>query len=138
MRSAEGNLQKFIWTLLGIVAAFALMSWYPQFSQGYEVKNQGALACNDAIKVARYGEKTVARDPKIRFIETTHRAGVQLTQDSFTMEAHKVPQSDKWKCTMEIHYPVDVEIWTIGPILDIKPIHFEKHLYVDQEVIGSY
>jgi hypothetical protein len=133
---AEGNLIKVVYGILALAAVLAVASWYPQFGQSYEVQNQAKLACNEDIKLVRYGGG--ARDYKQMFQEGATRAGVNLTDKQYEFSVDHNKQDRVWTCDVKIIYPVDVDVWTIGPILGIKPIHIVKRLNVHHEVPESY
>ncbi|HEY4222051.1 MAG TPA: hypothetical protein VGO62_11920 [Myxococcota bacterium] len=134
---AAGNLIKLVYLILGLAAVLFVVSWYPQFSQGYEIQNQARLACNDAIKIARYGAAT-AKDPSPAFVAGATRAGVHLKPDDYSFVVEHDRPNKLWTCAVKVHYPVDAEVNTIGPILDIKPVHFTKKISFVHEVPDSY
>jgi hypothetical protein len=72
------------------------------------------------------------------FMEGSTRAGVNLNDKQFEFTVDHNRQDRIWTCDVQIIYPVDVEIWMIGSILAIKPIHIVKRLNVHHEVPDSY
>lgn len=132
---AESNLSKIVWLLLFVVLVIFVGSFWPEFSQGYDVKTQARLFCNSMIR-GKLNSYEVNTDD---FVQNVRPSGVKLTpkQYSFTLKENR--QGHSWICTFKASYPVSVEWVGIGQVLqEIPQYKFMKKIELEHEVSNTY
>lgn len=136
---AAANWKALIWVLLLGVGVIGVMSWYPVFAQGYDVKNSMKLACNDIIKIKRFGapgdNQNAWRDP---FVHRATQAGVNLKEKQYSFSATHDRQAGEWVCKARVTYPTTMEWALVGSVLAIEPMVGKKDIIVDHRVRDSY
>ena len=137
--TGEGNLARLIYVLLAFAGVIAVMSWYPVFAQGYEVTTAAKLACNDGIKVERFGAPDEAAKKWTEvLVRGAGGAGVRLTEDDYSLKISHDGSARRWVCEGRVNYKVKCEIALIGDILALEPIKATKHIRFTHEVPEAY
>ena len=132
---AEGNLKTFLLAILAIAVVLAAISGYPQLAQAYDVETNAKVVCNESIKKERFGGDA---DIDALFMQGARKAGVALKRNQYSMNVMHDKGRGLWICDVKVVYPVDVELFTIGPILGIPPYHFAKRFSFTHEVPDAY
>lgn len=128
-----------------LAAVVLIMSFYPQFLQGYEMKRVMKLACNDFILLDKHG--TAPADPNDKFIAQAKPFGVtfkkpneirsgEVVKTQYSFEVKASANKKMRTCVAKVLYPVEIKWFLLKTLYPAMQNYvFDKKIKITHEIM---